>query len=589
MPAAAVSLDSDRTRQEVPSISGQVPAFGEGCCPFRTRCAHATDLQWPRLDATRTRTIRITRHHHSRHSKPLTVAGSCVGSATIGHGTWNGRSVRQGGSPGNPLEAWTLAGDYLVFALPPRPGWRVSAMGGHDSSVIRRLARMVPAPPGKPVREEAAQGQRRARRLAERPGTWDRHQAAMMMAGFDAAAAGWDAGRGAYRRPVLADAVERGGPFRPGRAVEIASGTGLLMPLIRQVWPEVIAVDLSRGMLIRSAAGCRLQADAARLPLADGSAAAVVIGDGPLFAAEAARVMADGAALVWSNALGDGAPFFVPTEILAAAMAAATGRAWDAVESQAHWGSWAVLRPSGPPQADAGPAGEYAPRLPGPCTGTAGSKAAPRAGRPAEGGYASPRGRSQYRRSWSPCCATSTGDRKTPIKAPSLPHARPGHGTAPLLGSPACAPAPVRLPSSSGRRHGPVLCRFGKVCRAVRQRQPTVMVTVVGQPVAGAAAGGVHGFAPALTSFVGRAIALSAVASLLDDYRLVTVTGPGGSGKTRLAGEVAEQVAGRFADGVWLAELAHEEDPAGVAAVVAAALGIREQPGVPGRRSPRGS
>jgi predicted ATPase/DNA-binding CsgD family transcriptional regulator len=90
-----------------------------------------------------------------------------------------------------------------------------------------------------------------------------------------------------------------------------------------------------------------------------------------------------------------------------------------------------------------------------------------------------------------------------------------------------------------------------------------------------------HGFAPALTSFVGRAEAVSAVAGLLDQYRLVTVTGPGGSGKTRLAGEVAEQVAGRFADGVWLAELAHVEDPALVAAVVAAALGVRDQPGVP--------
>jgi hypothetical protein len=46
-----------------------------------------------------------------------------------------------------------------------------------------------------------------------------------------------------------------------------------------------------------------------------------------------------------------GAPFFVPTEILAEAMTAATGRPWDAVESQAHWGSWAVLRPAGPPTA----------------------------------------------------------------------------------------------------------------------------------------------------------------------------------------------------------------------------------------------
>ena len=219
------------------------------------------------------------------------------------------------------------------------------AAGGHDGGVIRELPRVVPAPPGKPVREEAAQGQERARRLAMRPGTWDRREAAVMRAGFDAAAAGWDDSRGGYRRPVLADALARGGPFRPGRAVEIASGTGLLTPLIAAVWPEVVAVDLSGGMLARSAASCRIQADAARLPLADGCAAAVVIGDGPLFAADAARVMAAGAVLVWSNALGDGAPFFVPIPVLTGAMTAATGRPWDAVCSQAHWGSWAVLRP----------------------------------------------------------------------------------------------------------------------------------------------------------------------------------------------------------------------------------------------------
>jgi predicted ATPase/DNA-binding CsgD family transcriptional regulator len=94
-------------------------------------------------------------------------------------------------------------------------------------------------------------------------------------------------------------------------------------------------------------------------------------------------------------------------------------------------------------------------------------------------------------------------------------------------------------------------------------------------------ADGVHGFAPPLASFVGRDGAVSEVAGLLDRYRLVTVTGPGGAGKTRLAGEVAERVAGRFADGVWLAELAAVRDPALVGAVVAAALGVREQPGVP--------
>jgi predicted ATPase/DNA-binding CsgD family transcriptional regulator len=90
-----------------------------------------------------------------------------------------------------------------------------------------------------------------------------------------------------------------------------------------------------------------------------------------------------------------------------------------------------------------------------------------------------------------------------------------------------------------------------------------------------------HGFPAALASFIGRAGARREVAGLLGECRLVTVTGPGGVGKTRLAGEVARLVAGRFADGAWLAELAAVRDPAQVAAVVAAALGIREQPGVP--------
>ena len=90
-----------------------------------------------------------------------------------------------------------------------------------------------------------------------------------------------------------------------------------------------------------------------------------------------------------------------------------------------------------------------------------------------------------------------------------------------------------------------------------------------------------HGFPAALASFIGRAGAVRDVAGLVEECRLVTVTGPGGVGKTRLAGAVAGQAAGRFTDGAWLAELAAVRDPAQVAAVVAAALGILEQPGVP--------
>ena len=108
--------------------------------------------------------------------------------------------------------------------------------------------------------------------------------------------------------------------------------------------------------------------------------------------------------------------------------------------------------------------------------------------------------------------------------------------------------------------------------------------TGVGVSAAAAAAGGVHGFPAVLTSFVGRAGPVREVAGLLEEHRLVTVTGPGGVGKTRLAGQVARAVAGRFADGAWLAELAPVRDPAQVPAVVAAALGVREQPGVPAAR-----
>jgi len=181
-------------------------------------------------------------------------------------------------------------------------------------------------------------------RLARQPGTWSRDEAAGMAAEFDAMAAHWAGERGGYRPPVLADALARGGPFSPGRAVEIASGTGLLTPLIAGVWKPVLALDLSEGMLRRSTARDKIRADASRLPLADGCADAVVIGDGPLFAAEAGRVMAERGVLVWCNALGTGAPFYLPTEVLVEAMTAATGRAWAATESEAFWGSWAVLR-----------------------------------------------------------------------------------------------------------------------------------------------------------------------------------------------------------------------------------------------------
>ncbi|WP_344335834.1 ATP-binding protein, partial [Kitasatospora putterlickiae] len=81
-----------------------------------------------------------------------------------------------------------------------------------------------------------------------------------------------------------------------------------------------------------------------------------------------------------------------------------------------------------------------------------------------------------------------------------------------------------------------------------------------------------------LTSFVGRENDLAALRSLLATSRLVTLTGPGGSGKTRLSVEAGrlEQGAGHWPDGVWLAELAPVERPDAVPGAVVSALGLRE-------------
>jgi non-specific serine/threonine protein kinase len=85
----------------------------------------------------------------------------------------------------------------------------------------------------------------------------------------------------------------------------------------------------------------------------------------------------------------------------------------------------------------------------------------------------------------------------------------------------------------------------------------------------------------ALTSFIGREGELAAVQALLGTARLVTLTGAGGAGKTRLALAVAGMLLSEYPDGVWLVELASLADPALVVQAVAQALGLREEPNRP--------
>ncbi len=82
-----------------------------------------------------------------------------------------------------------------------------------------------------------------------------------------------------------------------------------------------------------------------------------------------------------------------------------------------------------------------------------------------------------------------------------------------------------------------------------------------------------------LTSFIGREREAADVKTMLSTTRLLTLTGVGGAGKTRLALQVAADVVAAYPDGVWFVELAALEDPGLVAPTVASALGLREEAG----------
>jgi predicted ATPase/DNA-binding SARP family transcriptional activator/DNA-binding CsgD family transcriptional regulator len=93
--------------------------------------------------------------------------------------------------------------------------------------------------------------------------------------------------------------------------------------------------------------------------------------------------------------------------------------------------------------------------------------------------------------------------------------------------------------------------------------------------------GGRNNLPVARTSFIGRERETLDVKRLLAMTRLLTLTGVGGSGKTRLALKVASDLAGAYPDGAWLVELAALSEGELVPQAVAEAVGVREQPGRP--------
>lgn len=117
------------------------------------------------------------------------------------------------------------------------------------------------------------------------------------------------------------------------------------------------------------------------------------------------------------------------------------------------------------------------------------------------------------------------------------------------------------------------------------QASPEMPGSVVGSCVPDRAVNGLldstGNLAPELTSFVGRRTQVSEVKNLLSKSRLVTLTGIGGVGKSRLALRVAGKVRPGFAGGAWLVELAELRDAALLVDAVGAAFGLRNQAGRP--------
>src|SRR5260370_28998026 len=84
-----------------------------------------------------------------------------------------------------------------------------------------------------------------------------------------------------------------------------------------------------------------------------------------------------------------------------------------------------------------------------------------------------------------------------------------------------------------------------------------------------------HNLLAELSSLVGRGREIAQIGELLANTRILTLTGPGGIGKSRLALALGETVLDDYADGIWLVELAALSDPALVTAAVAHVFAVR--------------
>ncbi|HYI62013.1 MAG TPA: class I SAM-dependent methyltransferase [Acidimicrobiales bacterium] len=206
---------------------------------------------------------------------------------------------------------------------------------GHPGSTPRRAGPEADVHPMRVLTEA----------MAADPASWDEAQRREVAAFFDGLAPEWHTRAGPGRDLPVLDAFARGVPEGlAGPAAEVGSGIGLASATVASRFAPALAVEISPEMLRLAPTGPahRVLADGARLPVADGSLAAVVLMNAFLFGPECARVLRSGGVVVWVNSRGSETPIHLPAEAVVEAL---PGH-WEATASEADTATWCVaVRP----------------------------------------------------------------------------------------------------------------------------------------------------------------------------------------------------------------------------------------------------
>jgi SAM-dependent methyltransferase len=211
--------------------------------------------------------------------------------------------------------------------------------------VVQRLDRVIASdPPRIEATPEHAQHPMRAvtRQIAFEPGGWTAERRAKVAELFDGLAPGWKSHLDdPQRTAALSDAYDRGDLPGGGLCLELGSGDGQNTAFLASHHDRVLCADLSLEMLRHAPTdiGQRVRADGGDLPLRPASVDVAVLVNAFLVPTELDRLLAPGGALVWVNTAGDLTPIHLTTDDVVRALPGE----WDGVESDAGWGTWAVL------------------------------------------------------------------------------------------------------------------------------------------------------------------------------------------------------------------------------------------------------